>query len=144
MNTLTPMTEKPMSKPIELLLVDDDEMTLFIHEKILKRSGVPFPMRSFQSAEQCLDHLHTSQNAHRYVILLDINMPGMSGWEMLDQMQTELHELEIYVIMATSSVDYDDRKKADHYPLVIDFIEKPFSIDICNGLMNIPELAALK
>jgi len=58
-------------------------------------------------------------------------------------MQSDLKDKEILVIMATSSVDYDDRKRAEKYDCVIDFIEKPFSLDICKNLTNIPQVAAL-
>jgi len=125
-------------------MVDDDEMTLFIHEKIMHRCGMQHPFQSFNSAKKCLEYLISDNTSSKlFILLLDINMPGMSGWEMLDRMQSDLKDKEILVIMATSSVDYDDRKRAEKYDCVIDFIEKPFSLDICKNLTNIPQVAAL-
>ena len=133
-----------MQNKVEFLMVDDDEMTLFIHEKIMHRCGMQYPFQSFNSAEKCLDYLIAdSTSSTLFILLLDINMPGMSGWEMLDRLESDLKDKEILVIMATSSVDYDDRKRAEKYERVIDFIEKPFSLDTCKNLANIPQVAAL-
>lgn len=133
-----------MEKKLEILLVDDDEMTLFIHEKIMQRCELKTPYRSFNSAQLCLDYLSRDDDDSKlFLLLLDINMPGMSGWEMLEYLESDLNHLNILVIMATSSVDFEDRKRAEKFEFVIDFIEKPFSINICKELLTIPQIAAL-
>ncbi len=133
-----------MQNKVEFLMVDDDEMTLFIHEKIMHRCEMKHPFQSFNSAEKCLGYLVADNTpAKLFILLLDINMPGMSGWEMLDRLEPDVKDKEILVIMATSSVDFDDRKRAEKYERVIDFIEKPFSLDTCKNLSNIPQVAAL-
>lgn len=126
----------------ELLMVDDDEMTLFIQQKILERCNFPMNFHAFRSAEKCLTYMREHQERCRFVLLLDINMPGMSGWDMLDQLTNELKSCEVQVIMATSSVDYDDRRRAEEYACVHDFIEKPFSLNICESLKAVPHMAS--
>jgi len=131
-----------MMNQLQLLLVDDDEMTLFIHNKIMKCCELPCDVHSFQSAEDCLNHMATMGEEVAFLILLDINMPGMSGWEMLDKLKETHSSYQVSVIMATSSVDFDDRKRAEGDDCVIDFFEKPFSLDICESLRELPICSA--
>jgi DNA-binding NtrC family response regulator len=129
---------------VEVLLVDDDEMTLFIHEKILDRCSLSHPYQSFSSGEACLEHILDEANkGKKFIVLLDINMPGISGWGVLDELNAVGMDKERYlVIMATSSVDYEDRVKASEYSNVIDFFEKPLTISSCESLANLPEVAS--
>jgi CheY-like chemotaxis protein len=135
-----------MNKKVEILLVDDDDMTLFIHEKILNKCTIPFPYRSFTSAESCLNFLNQTDlsKGRQYIILLDINMPSMNGWEMLDEMMARKLDASAYVIMATSSVDKEDRERALKYDCVIDFFEKPLSLDTCERLASSPQIKAMQ
>lgn len=128
----------------EVLLVDDDEMTLFIHEKILNRCTMSHPFRSFMSGEECVKYVSSEENkSKKFIILLDINMPGMSGWGVLDKLSTaEIGTDRAVVIMATSSVDYEDRVKASEYQHVVDFFEKPLTLSSCESLANLPEIAS--
>jgi DNA-binding NtrC family response regulator len=133
-----------MSQSAEILLIDDDEMTLFIHQKILERSSVPFPFKTFRNAQDCISYLETNAGQGKtFILLLDINMPGMSGWDMLDTLQSMSLDLDYMVIMATSSVDYEDRKKSELYKTVIDFVEKPLTLGACEALFLLPRIAAL-
>ncbi len=129
---------------VEVLLVDDDEMTLLIHEKILDRCSMNHPYRSFSTGEGCLEYiLDESNNAKKFIILLDINMSGISGWGVLDELNASgVDSNRCLVIMATSSVDYEDRVKASEYSNVIDFFEKPLTISSCESLANLPEVAS--
>ena len=57
------------------------------------------------------------------ILLLDINMPGITGWEFLDQLNALGLQANVY--MYSSSIDPDDVKEARNYPMVKDFINKP-------------------
>ncbi|MEL0211893.1 MAG: response regulator transcription factor, partial [Novosphingobium sp.] len=82
------------------------------------RAGVEAVLRGTQfsvvaataSGEETLDAIKTHDPA---IVLLDINMPGMSGWEMLDKLKETHSSYQVSVIIATSSVDFDDRKRAE-------------------------------
>ena len=54
-------------------------------------------------------------------------MPTMNGWEFMEELQLEdkSNSDRMKVIMVTSSIDYNDRSKAQQYPLVTDYIPKP-------------------
>lgn len=131
-----------MSKPIEILLVDDDEMTIFIHEKIIDRCANKHPFKSFRTGQTCLEYIEQNDHEHKkYLVLLDINMPMMSGWEVLDRIDEIKPNATILIVMATSSVDYEDKKKAENYPRVVHFFEKPLTIETCEKLLSLPQLS---
>ncbi len=66
------------------------------------------------------------------LIFLDINLPGMDGFEFLD----EYHKLsvrlksEAVVIMLTTSLNPDDQKRAMSYPEVSAFLNKPLTVEV--------------
>lgn len=127
----------------EIILVDDDEMTLFIHEKILDRCSMKHPYKSFTSGETCLEYILNELNKEKkFIILLDINMPFLSGWDFLDRLSDEGFTTDRgIVVMATSSVDFEDRQKASGYKSVVDFFEKPLTLSTCESLSQLPEIA---
>ena|SRR5688572_23119383 len=112
----------------ETIIVDDDEMVIFLHKIAVVESGLSMkPAVAFngsQALDYILKHAETS-----FLILLDINMPEMDGWEFLDAIQR--HKTALFIVMVTSSVDSRDRHKAMRYSQVIDYIEKPLSSDKC-------------
>ena len=68
------------------------------------------------------------------IVLLDVNMPVMSGWDLINKLKEADIHTKMSVIMVTSSFDPEDRKKADSYDCIIDYIEKPLDIDLCNRI----------
>ena len=66
------------------------------------------------------------------LILLDLNMPIMDGWEFLDEFSIKYAAIfqTVKIAIVSSSVNPADFQKAKEYPFVIDFISKPISVDI--------------
>ena len=60
-----------------------------------------------------------------FLIVLDINMPVMNGWEFLDKLNTIAIKPLVKVIIVTSSIDSSDKDKAKEYDQVFEFMEKP-------------------
>ena len=109
-----------------IMVVDDSEADLLYTQIVLERCGGRFDVVSFESGPEALRHLEREWPAVG-LILLDINMPQMNGWEFLDA-YAELaarRGARAALVMLTSSPDPRDRGRALSYPLVKGYVEKP-------------------
>lgn len=110
----------------KIFVIDDDPMVLFIHEAILDDSDLIKPIQCFLSAGAALEALDEYKDMQtQFLFLLDINMPVMTGWQMLDELTKYPRKENILVVMVTSSVNESDEEKAHSYELVTDYLSKP-------------------
>lgn len=115
-----------------ILLIDDDGAINFIHRHILKKSGKVNYVEVALNGLEALNYLSAAGsdiNPMPDLILLDINMPVMDGWDFIEA-YTEMakeRSLTIPVVMLTTSYNPDDREKAANYPFIVDFKNKPLS-----------------
>lgn len=120
-----------MSKNVQtILLVDDDEPTNVLHQMELEEAGISETIITIDNAEEALQYLiEASEGKHKVpdLIFLDINMPGMDGWEFLHEYEAlDLRDkAEIILIMLTTSLNPDDKTKAESFEIVKGFLNKP-------------------
>lgn len=128
---------------LKSIIVDDDEIVTFLQRKLLSKCDIDQDPLVFNRANNALSHLRNngSENEH-FLIMLDINMPEMNGWEFLEELEKLPIKDKIYVVMVTSSIDRKDKRRAAEIENVIDFIEKPISSRNCAKLKGITKLAA--
>jgi CheY-like chemotaxis protein len=127
---------------LKVLIVDDDGIVLFLHKTSLKKTGISIDPLSFYNGKDALDYLLKNQNDDDiYLILLDINMPGMNGWEFLDEINIKSFKERVYVVMVTSSTYKREKDKAKLYENVIDFFEKPLDAESYNRIKSLPEIS---
>ena len=106
----------------KVVIVDDDSVVLFLHKVLIDRSILPSPVGSFKNGKEALEHISADGIYETpYLVLLDINMPVMNGWEFLDEIQNKDYKDNIYVAMVTSSINTNDIEHASKYPQVIDY-----------------------
>ncbi|SFT55116.1 CheY chemotaxis protein or a CheY-like REC (receiver) domain [Algoriphagus locisalis] len=122
---------------IKVLLIDDDQVSLLITKKYLVGQGIHDlvdDLTLFTKAEEALNLLIEAKNTQEqaiFWILLDVNMPGMNGWDFLDEMgRNELNHL-VKIVMLTSSISEVDRDKAKSYSSVFGYFTKPMSQEKC-------------
>jgi len=123
------------TKPISILLVDDDEINNFISIKLIKKALIYTEITACLDGSYAINELLNIQDRNPDdlpdYILLDINMPIMNGWEFLDEYKRlgidPLGKSKIFII--SSSVFSNDINKAKSYDLVKDFISKPLNVD---------------
>ncbi|WP_296619870.1 response regulator [Marivirga sp.] len=111
---------------IKTLIIDDDEISIMLTDICLKDS--PF----FQVIDTYLDGATALENLKKeysedttYVIILDINMPLMNGWEFLEEIKDFASQKNTSVFMLSSSTDRLDIEKAENIDLVKGFFSKP-------------------
>ena len=127
---------------LRTIIIDDDDIVTFLQKKIVSKSGLDTNPLVFKDAHKALEFLeHEASQEEEYLIMLDINMPGMSGWEFLDHIKKLPSDERLHVVMATSSIDRKDKREAANDPHVVDFIEKPLSARHCEKLKGISKLA---
>mgnify|MGYP006140118013 FL=1 len=120
----------------DLIIVDDDAEYIFFHKLLAKKSGLSEDPLTFASGQEVIDHLASivDKEINNTLIFLDIYMQDVDGWGVLDYLKTVNRHDKIKVILITSSVSMDDKKKAIQYPSVIEYIEKPLMM---NYLINL-------
>jgi len=76
------------------------------------------------------------------LILLDLNMPVMDGWEFLEIYQQKYALLfpTTKILILSSTVNPKDKQRADQYLFIIGFENKPLSYNTVNGLKELPFL----
>lgn len=112
------------------LIIDDDPLTCEIHQKLLAASGITTTPQFFTSGGSALQYLEASFQEHfHYLIFLDLTMPGMSGWEFLENLERTYFTGNIHVIIVSSSDWHHDRVKANTHKHVLKYIVKPLTID---------------
>jgi CheY-like chemotaxis protein len=88
----------------------------------------------FVSPREALQYISAAYttNPVSTAILLDINMPGLNGWQVLDELEALPLPVKDYmsVYMLSSSIDPKDKQKAEEHPLIKGYIEKPLSREI--------------
>ena len=126
---------------LNVLIVDDDEMTIFLNEIFIKESGFHHAPLIFYNGIDAIDYMKdVNGNLEHHVVFLDINMPIMDGWEFLEAAKANQVADKMYVVILTSSVNEADRSKAKQYDNVINFIEKPLQEKNLQDLMKQEQL----
>ncbi len=136
----------------KVLLIDDDEITLMLCEFVLEDQQIAKEIIKFNNGyegkaffEQLKEQALLGNNsATPALIFLDLNMPIMNGWDLLDDLldlNPNLCELT-KVILLSSTVDPQDLARAETYEIVFDFLNKPLDEASIEALVQNPELQA--
>ena len=131
-----------------VLLVDDSTSDNLINTLWLQRAGAVESRESIvvrENGKAALDYLLEQAAAARQgtgvlpaLILLDINMPVMTGFELLDALEQHAAQIDldsVVILMLTSSCAEQDRQRAAAYRAVRGYIEKPMTREIVQRIL---------
>ena|SRR5690606_9477550 len=109
-----------------IILIDDDPINNLINKRLISKLGITAEIIEFSEAEKALQYVKPPDDKE-CLILLDINMPVMNGWDFLASYTSLQGRNNETVIMLSSSIDHHDRQRSQAFSCVQDFIEKPLT-----------------
>jgi two-component system, response regulator len=106
-----------MMRPSAILLVDDDQDQLLVAQRAIARSGLPAEVVVAGDGDEALRQLGLVPGAGEAappitVVLLDIGLPGLSGWEVLKRIRESERTRRIPVVMVSSSNRPEDVRRS--------------------------------
>ncbi|MEM9000452.1 MAG: response regulator [Bacteroidota bacterium] len=133
-----------------ILLVDDDDATNYMHKRIIVKSRCVERVEVCKSAEEALQYLANKANGQcpsPEIIFLDINMPGMNGWEFFevyDKLDVG-QKADVVIVTLTTPLLPKDQEKAKKVPYINGFAEKPLSKEKLDQIIGdfFPDLSVI-
>ena len=146
-----------MSKPVTIIMIEDDEGHARLIERNIRRSGVNNMIMPFSNGTSAVDYLFGSDGsglAHKgeaLLILLDLNLPDMTGIDILRRVKENKYLKSAPVVILTTTDDSQEIKRC--YELGCDvYITKPVNYDsfanairqlgLFFSVIKVPEAAA--
>ncbi|TDD98600.1 response regulator [Flavobacterium cellulosilyticum] len=128
-----------------LLFIDDDPITLMLCKMVISKASFSKVIITAKNGEEALQYFdkliqnNTENKKIPQLIFLDLNMPVMGGWEFLDHFSTDKYSEynDIKVIILSSTVDPEDLKNSQKYPMILDFLSKPISKEMLEYVSTI-------
>jgi len=128
-----------IDRPIDtLMLIDDSSFDQMVYKRIADKSGAVRNLIQYLDATEALAHLSDPAQRRPDLILLDINMPQMDGFEFLEEV-TEKFGVALcpIVVMLTTSLNPKDEKRAKQFDVVQDFLNKPLTHEQLHTLCDL-------
>jgi CheY-like chemotaxis protein len=135
----------------KVLCIDDDQITLVLCDMVIKKTGFANEVLTAKNGKEGLAwfsaYFSKNNNSEKQdppkLILLDLNMPVMSGWDFLeDYLMKYADRLPgTKVVIISSTVNPEDFSRANRYEIVIDFINKPLTTEGLEDLMQHDQLS---
>ena len=111
-----------------IVLIDDDPINNLINKRLINKLDLSPTVVEFLEAEKALKFI-AEDRIKNTLILLDINMPVMNGWDFLNHYAELEKKRKDKIVMLSSSIDHQDIKKSKEFSYVKGFIEKPLTRD---------------
>jgi CheY-like chemotaxis protein len=125
-----------------VLSIDDDPDDQFFIRHRIEKEKLDIKLTQIDSAEEAIGYLNESINGSSDapfpdVILLDINMPRMNGFEFLDHIEKNMKSetSKMVIIMLSASLNQDDKAKAESFDRVKGYLSKPLQIESFKAIL---------
>jgi len=121
-----------------IMLVDDNKIDNFFHERVIRKNNAAKTILTKESGFDAIEYLKKGKDVVQPdVIFLDINMPGMNGWEFIEHYKSLDENLQnsMIVVMLSTSDNPDDRALAKTHQILSDFKTKPLTKDMLDEVL---------
>lgn len=130
-----------MKKINTVFLIDDDPIHQQIAKRMIERQQVTKKIVSFLEADLALNYIREQLYQPEFLpdlILLDINMPVMDGWDFLEAFESFRENIpkRILIYILTSSVNESDMVKAKTYASLDGYLVKPLTTETIEHLLK--------
>lgn len=115
---------------INFIVIDDSKLDCFIAEKVIKNTGRSESVKSFMIASEALNYIKEHPADTKTIILVDIQMPVMNGFDFLEAFEQNIPEddrMQYVVNLLSSSINESDLIRAKKYNSVNKFLNKPLN-----------------
>ncbi len=127
---------------VRVFLVDDNDIDLAVNGKLLRIARIADEVHTFQQPRLFLESLPALNDLTEFlnVLLLDIMMPGMNGFEFMHEFLRLPEEVtsKFRIFMLSSTIDRRDIQNAEKTPLVQRVLEKPLDTYLLKSLICQP------
>ncbi|SFA86145.1 Response regulator receiver domain-containing protein [Flavobacterium swingsii] len=113
-----------------ICIIDDDPIYKLITKKLIQKTKLYSETIEFNNGNEAIIYFEATSDLPD-ILLLDIEMPEMDGWEFLDEfckLEKRINK-ESTVYIASSSIAIEDKLKAKEYKCVKEFLSKPINLD---------------
>ena len=118
-----------------IAVIDDDEIYVFLTKRLIEKTHLFEKVLVFKNGLEGLNFIKENVNnaaSLPELILLDLSMPVMNGWQFLDEFMKlyPKNESNIKIYISTSSISPNDVERAKHISVVSNYIVKPISKEL--------------
>lgn len=127
-----------MEKLPIILLVDDEPATNYAHERLLRQLGVAQEVHSVTSSEEAIALLLREQPFEPALVLLDVNLPGLGGFEFIDAFQRlpDPQRAATHIVLLTGGMTSQDLLRLNELPIA-GLVIKPLTREKINTLLQL-------
>lgn len=117
-----------------IIVIDDDAINNYLCEMTIKVVNKNVKTECYTNPQLAASMVINENHDDETVILLDINMPVMDGWQFLKEMANNNVEYPVYIL--TSSINPTDKSNADKFKNVKNFFSKPLNFENINEVLS--------
>lgn len=120
-------------------LIDDDLTYKFLTRTLISKVSPTTKIIELSDGQEAIEFLNSNADLSHLpdVILLDINMPRLNGWQFLDQLR--ISNIPLYhpvIYMVSSSIDMEDIANAKVYEEITRYIPKPILMNVLREIIT--------